>query len=43
MLAASGLLGCLVLAFALPVSSVVGGLVVVAAGLAGRSVALARR
>ena len=43
MLAASGLLGCLVLAFALPASSVLGGLVVVAAGLAGRSVALARR
>ena len=42
-LAALGLLGCLVLAFSLPTSSVVGGLVVVAAGLAGRSLANARR
>ena len=42
-LAALGLLGCLALAFALPLSSVIGGLIVVAAGLAGRSLVSARR
>ena len=42
-LAVLGLLGCLVLAFALPAASVIGGLIVVAAGLAGRSLANVRR
>jgi APA family basic amino acid/polyamine antiporter len=38
-----GLVGCLVLAATLPTPSVLGGLVVVAVGVAGRAVALARR